>query len=412
MTPANVVALPLDLRDPEYRNDPYPTLARLRATDPVHEDSMGLLLVTRHADVVALNRDPRLGRDMRRWIGYPMLRPYVADSPLERCVEQWMFSVDPPHHTRLRRLVASAFTPRAIAAMRPEIERVADDLLAELEASGRPGAFDLLGAFAQPFPVRVIARILGLPIHSYEDLRRWSEAVARVIEPTARRRDRLAANDANSELTTYLREQVAARRSNPGADVITTLIAATEDGDRLSEEELIAQLVLLFIAGHETTVNLIGNGMLALCRHPEQMRRLRDDPSLAAGAVEEMLRYESPVNTNGRVAHEDIEVAGKVIAAGRLVFCMLGAANRDPEVFPDPDRFDVARSPNPHTSFGGGPHFCLGAPLARLEGRIAIERLLARFPALRVDEAAVRWRELVNLRGLERLPLHVEWARA
>jgi pimeloyl-[acyl-carrier protein] synthase len=396
----------LDLRDPAYRENPYPTLARARADNPVHQDTMGVWYVTRHADIVPLLRDPRLGRDLRKWMGYPLLRPYLADTPLERCIEQWMFSLDPPEHTRLRQLVARAFTPRAVAAMAAAIEEVADGLLADLRAEGAT-ELDLLTAFAQPFPVRVIARVLGLPIEIYDDLKRWSTDVALAMEPTSRRRDRMAANEAAIQLMAYLREQVANRRERRDGDVISLLVAAADDGDKLSEEELISQLVLLFIAGHETTTNLLGNGMLALCRNPHEMARLRDDPSLAESAIEEMLRYESPANTNARVAHEDIEVGGKVIGAGQIMLCMLGSANRDPAAFPDPDRFDIGRTPNAHLSFGGGVHYCIGAPLARLEGRIALEETLRRFPEWTfVEDDAVRL-HTSTVRGYSSVPLAV-----
>jgi hypothetical protein len=295
--------MPLDLLDPEFRKDPYPVLARARRDEPAHQDALGIWYVLRHADVVALNKDPRLGRDLRQWRGYALVRPYLADSPLERCVEQWMFSVDPPDHTRLRKLVARAFTPKAVMTMRPFVEQAADALLDELVAQGQPGEIELMAAFAQPFPVRVIARVLGLALDDYVAVKAWSDAIAITVEPPARRRQKQAASDAVVEMTAYLREQAARRRAQPGSAVISDLLRAEEEGDRLSEEELIAQLVLMFVAGHETTANLIGNGMLALCRNPEQLARLRSHPSLLPSAVEEMLRYDGPANTNGCVAH-------------------------------------------------------------------------------------------------------------
>ncbi|MCA9668730.1 MAG: cytochrome P450 [Myxococcales bacterium] len=401
--------MPLDLRDPAYRIDPYPTLARAREAEPVHRDSWGIWYVLRHADVVAVQKDARLGRDLRKWLGYAMVRPYLADSALERCIEQWMFSLDPPAHTRLRKLVARAFTPRALEAVRPFIVAAANELLDELEASGRPEAVELMTAFAQAFPVRVIAHILGLSIDDYAALKAWSDAAIIVVEPTARRKQMQAADAAVIEMMQYLRAQAARRRTTPGNDVISTLLRAAEDGDTLSEEELISQLVLMFVAGHETTANLIGNGMLALARHPAELERLRADPSLMPAAIEEMLRYDPSANTNARAAHVELEIGGITIPAGSLVINMLGAANRDPDVFSDPDRFDVGRAPNPHVSFGGGIHFCLGAQLARIEGAVAFEALLARFASIEVDEAGVLWKNLINVRGLESLPLRVGW---
>ena len=396
--------MPLDLLSPEFRRDPYPALASAREAEPVHQDALGIWYVLRHADCVSLMKDPRLGRDLRKWAGYGFVRPYIAESPLERCVESWMFSLDPPEHTRLRRLVARAFTPKAVEAMRGFIERTADELIDEM---GDAREVDLMRDFAQPFPVRVIARILGLSIDDYAELRRWSDAVAVVVEPTARKKQRLAANDALVELTAYLAAQAAERRRAMGDDVLSTLLRAEDDGDRLGSDELISQLVLLFIAGHETTANLIGNGMLALLRHPAELARLRADASLVPTAVDEMLRFDGPVNTNARAVHVDVEVAGKVIPKGSLLMCMLGSANRDPSVFASPDRFDVGRSPNPHIGFGGGVHFCLGAPLARLEAQVAFECLLARFPQIETDEARIEWRDLVNLRGLKTFPVRL-----
>jgi len=399
--------MPLDLLDVEYRKNPYPILARARAEEPVHQDAMGFWYVTRHADVVSILKDPRLGRDMRKWLAYPMVRPYLADSPLERCVDLWMFSMDPPDHARLRKLVAKAFTPKAVAAMRPFIEEAADETLARIPRQADPQTIDLVTAFAQPFPVKVIARVLGLSLDDYATLREWSDALAFIVEPTARRKQKQLASDSVVAMMSYLRQQVAARRTSPANDVITELIRAEEEGDRLTEEELIAQLVLFFFAGHETTANLIGNGMLALCRHPAELARLRTNPGLLPTAVEEMLRYEAPGNTNARVAHADIEIGGKTIPAGSLALAMLGAANRDPDVFAEPDRLDISRDPNPHVSFGGGVHFCIGAPLARLETQVAFERLLARFGTIEIQESGVAWRDLINIRGLATLPLTV-----
>jgi pimeloyl-[acyl-carrier protein] synthase len=359
---------------------------------------------------VSLHKDPRLGRDLRKWAGYAAVRPYLADSALERCVEQWMFSLDPPDHTRLRRLVARAFTPKAVEAMRFFIEQAADELLDELEATGRPGEIDLMSSFAQPFPVRVIARILGLTVDDYPALKRWSDDIALVLEPTARRKQKQSADASVIEMTEYLREQAKARRAAPGSDVLSELLRAEEEGERLTEGELLAQLIMLFVAGHETTSNLLGNGMLALCREPEVLADLRAHTELIPNAVEEMLRYDGPANTNGRVAHVDIEVGGCTIPAGSVLLCMLGSANRDPEVFADPDRFDIRREKNPHVSFGGGVHHCLGHALGKLEAQVALERLLTRFSRIEVDEVAVSWRDLVNVRGMSRLGLRVAWA--
>jgi cytochrome P450 len=331
-----------------------------------------------------------------------MLRPYLAESTLEACVEQWMFSLDPPEHTRLRKLFAVAFTPKIVKAMTAEITAVADDLLAEIGSS--PKVFDFMNCFAQPFPVRVITRLLGLPLTDYEQLKGWSDTLVPVVEPIASRSAREAASTAISQMSHYLQEALAAQSPAPNS-FMGQLLAASET-EKISQEELIANLILLFIAGHETTTNLLGNGLLALVRHPDQLQRLRDEPALMDTAVEELLRYEGPANINGRAVHEDIEVGGKIIAKGSLVFCMLGAANRDPLAFSNPDELDIGRKPNPHVTFGGGVHYCLGAPLARLEAHIAFSKILRQWPVITLDESGVQWRDFINVRGLERLPIH------
>jgi hypothetical protein len=394
--------LTIDFRDPAFRADPYPQLAQLRQHDPVHLTSLGFWLITRYEDVNRLNRDPRLGRDLRKWVGYAVLRPYLAESALEKCVEQWMFSLDPPQHTRLRKLFAAAFTPKIVKAMTAEITAVADELLAKIGSPTQP--FNFMSNFAQPLPVRVIAKLLGLPLTAYDQLKAWSDTLVPVVEPVASRAKREAASTAVIEMSHYLQETLAAQPPEPDS-LIGQLLAATE---QMSQEELIANLILLFVAGHETTTNLLGNGLLALLRQPDQLQRLRHEPMLMETAVEELLRYDGPANVNGRAVHEDIEVGGKTIPAGSLVLCMLGAANRDPLVFSDPDALDIGRKPNPHVTFGGGVHYCLGAPLARLEAQIALGRILHHWPVIALEESGVQWRDFINLRGLEKLPIHIQ----
>ena len=400
-----VEVAPLDMRNAAFRENPYPALARLRELDPVHRDAFGLLLVTRHEDVVAMNRDRRLGRDLRKWMGYEMIRPYLADTALERCVEQWMFSLDPPEHTRLRKLVQAAFRPKTVSLMADVIATIADELLDEFPSDGD---VELMAAYARPLPVRVIGRILSIPPADDARLREWSDKLAVVVEPTARRREKQTADTIVQELSQYLDALISAHTPRDEGDLLGDLIRAEEDGDRLGRSELIANLVLLLVAGHETTTNLIGNGALALMRHPEQLRRLRETPDLMASAIEEMLRYEVSANTNARVVHEDIVLRGTRIEAGQMLLCMLGAANRDPAVFERPDDFDVARDPNPHVSFGGGVHYCVGAPLARLEAQIAFERLLQRFPKITLRNPNPPWRDTINLRGLAELTLRAQ----
>ena len=323
---------------------------------------------------------------------------------MERWVEQWMLFNDPPKHTRLRRLANHAFRPPVIDAMRERVTAVADELIDALPADGTP--FDLMAAFAQPLPVRVICDILGLPGEDYASTKAWSDALAIVVEPVRRRADLEAAGRAAIELADYLRAHVAQHRAACRRDdLLGSLVAAMDDGHAISDDELLGNLILLFVAGHETTTNLIGNGVLTLLRHPDQLARLRAEPALIGSAVEEMLRYEGSVNFLARHPMAPYRIGDVTVRPDETIFFMLGAANRDPAAFTDPDRFDIGRTPNHQLGFGAGIHHCIGAPLARLEGQIAIGRLLARLPALQTVDETPRWRRLINLRGLEALRL-------
>lgn len=395
-----------DFFDPQNRIDPYPAYARLRAADPVHKSLFGWL-ITSHAEVARLNKDPRLGRDTRklRTGGYGAL---FADKPgLGELVSSSMFHLDPPDHTRMRRLMAYAFTPRATDSMAERVAAVVQQTLASLPAQG---PVELIEGFARPLPALVICTLLDVPSPDIPMIQRWSTAIAEHIEPTTTPDQIDAAEAAYGEFKTYLLDFVAQRRGMTGEGLIDLLIRAESETESLTPAELVANLVLLLIAGHETTTHLIGNGLLALLRHPDQLALLRRHPELDASAVEECLRYDSPVNTNGRVPSEDLEVAGKLIKKGQLILCMLGAANRDPEVFAEPDRLDITRNPNPHQSFGGGVHFCIGASLARLEARLAFRALLDRYADITLDESRVKWRDRMNLRGLDALWLGVRSA--
>lgn len=396
-------AAPIDMRDPVWRDDPHAILRRLREQGPTR-DVLGIWLVGGHADVNAGLRSSQLSREPWRSPAYRQLRPFIADSPMERWVEQWMLFNDPPKHTRLRRLANHAFRPPVIEALRERIVAVADALIDAMPADGT--AFDLMADFAQPLPVRVICDILGLPGEDFATTKAWSDALAIIVEPVRRKAQLEDALRAAIEMTDYLRAHVAQHRSaGRRDDLLGTLVGAMDDGDALSDDELLGNLILLFIAGHETTTNLVGNGVLTLLRHPEQLARLRAEPGLGASAVEEMLRFEGSVNFLARHPTAPYRVGEVTMQPEDTVFFMLGAANRDPAAFADPERFDIARTPNHHLGFGAGIHHCIGAPLARLEGQIAIGRLLARFGRLeRVDEAP-RWRRLINLRGLESLHL-------
>jgi cytochrome P450 len=383
--------------DPAVVADPYPYYRLMRERDPVHRNSsIRAWFLTRHADVNDLLRDERFSSDGTR--GERYVEPPAGRGRPGRS----MLVVDPPDHTRLRNLVSKAFTPRMVERLRPRIESIAADLVEGL-AGGGPEA-DLIGQFAYPLPVIVIAEMLGVPARDRAQFQEWSAVAVRGLDPFLDSETQNAVFDARDALLSYLRGIIGERRAEPADDLITAMIAARETGDFLSEGELVAMCNLLLVAGHETTVNLIGGGTLALLRNPDQLERLRRDPALARPAVEELLRHAPPVQWTGRVATVELELGGRRIAPHQSVIGILAAANRDPEVFADPDRLDIGRDPNPHVSFGRGIHFCLGAPLAKLEAQVALPMLLDRFPDLRLagePEPRPTW----NLRGLARLPV-------
>jgi cytochrome P450 len=382
--------------------DPYPYYARLRAMAPVYwADQFGGWVLTRCADVTAVLRSPNTSAE-RFKKGKQQVGPEFQ--ALNEMRAHSMLTADGPRHTRLRLLVNKAFTPKTVEGLAPFIRTYVDKALDTAQARGR---MDLMAELACPLPVTVIAEMLGLPPEDRDRFKKWSDdstAVANVrsnLSPEVLRKS-VAASEA---LHMYFRNIIAQRRTAPRDDLISALIKAQEEGDRLSDAELLANCVLLLNAGHETTTNLIGNGTLALLRHPDQLKRLRDDPSLIPTGVEELLRYDSPVQFTIRILTADAELGGKVLRAGQMVLLLLGAANRDPEQFPDPDRLDVGRPNNKHVAFGLGSHACLGMPLARLEGRIVFEALLQRAAKLRLDGPPPRYRQNFNLRGLESLPV-------
>jgi cytochrome P450 len=406
---------PVDMRDPAFRDDPHPLLRALREQGRVGRDVLGIWLVCGHADTSSALRSSQLSREPWRSPFYAKLRPFIADSTMERTTEQWMLFNDPPKHTRLRRLVNGAFKPPVIEALRERITAVTDELLAALPAPAHGQTqeptqerteFDLMAGLAQALPVRVICDVLGLPAEDFAQTKAWSDALAWIVEPVIRKEQRIAAAQAAEGMAAYLLRHIAQRRAGPKRDdLLGLLISAHDDDAALSDDELLGNLILLFIAGHETTTNLIGNGMLSLLRHPAELARLRAQPALVHGAVDEMLRFEGSVTTVARHTVEPYTVGDVVIPADQVIYFMIGAANRDPAVFAEPDRFDIGRTPNPHMGFGAGIHYCLGAPLARLEAEIAFTRLLQRYPALALADETPQWRKLINLRGLESLRL-------
>ncbi len=403
---------PLNLFGPEFKANAYAVYAAMQAETPVYRRANArgegaTCFVTRYDDAVAVLRDHRrFDKDIRNTLT-PAERAQLEEEPrLLRLLSHHMLNLDEPDHTRLRTLVNQAFTARMVERLEARVQAIADELLDRV--AGR-GAMDLIEGVAFPLPITVIAELLGIPARDRNRFRTWSSALMTPTADAARTARKLAkSRPLMEDFIAYLSAVFDARRRTPGDDLITSLLQAEEAGDVLSEEELYAMVLLLVVVGHETSVNLIGNGMLALLRHPEQMQRLRADPSLLPGAVEEMLRYDCPVERAPmRYAAEDVTLGGVTIRRGDAVSVVLGAANRDPGQFLEPDRFDIGRSPNRHLAFGLGVHYCLGAPLARLEGRIAVGALLQRLPSLRlaVDERELRWRSHPIMRGLQHLPV-------
>ncbi|MFD9717014.1 cytochrome P450 [Streptomyces sp. NPDC059076] len=388
---------------PDFVRDPYPVYARLRAEGPVHRvrDPDGeekWLVVGHEASRTAFN-DPRLSRD---WLRSGDVSSIVNTGGDDSALAHMLMS-DPPHHTRLRRLVAREFTPRRVASLAPRVQQLTDELLDAMLANGTRRA-DLVAAFAFPLPMTVICELLGVPELDRDAFRAWSNEMVAPSSAEAEVR-------AYTQTTAYLGELIVAKRERPGDDLLSAMIhAVDEGGDRLSPAELVGMSVLLLIAGHETTVNLLGNGLRALFNHPDQLADLRADLGLLDGAIEEMLRYDGPVeNCTARLALEDVEMGGVTIPAGSPVLIAMADADRDPARFKDPDRFDIRRDARGHIAFGHGLHYCLGAPLARLEGRIALRTLLERCPelALDADEASLPWMSGMLIRGVRRLP--VRW---
>ncbi len=389
---------------PGFIRDPYPHYERLRTTDPMHLTPFGAFVASRHSEVSLVLRDKRFGKDFversKRRYG-----PKIMDEPIFRSMSHWMLQQDPPDHTRLRGLVVKAFTARRVEDMRPRIQEIVDQTI---DAVIERGHMDLIEDFAFRLPVTIICDMLGIPEDHREVFYKGSREGGRLLDPVPLSRAEIdQANASNAMAQMYFHQLFELRRKNPGDDLTTQLVQAEEDGSKLSNEELTANIILLFGAGHETTVNLIGNGLLALHRNPDQLNLLKANPSLITNAVEEFLRYDSSVQATGRVALEDIEdLGGRKIPKGETVLCLLGSANRDPAVYPEhPERLDITRSNVRPLSFGGGIHHCLGAQLARIEAEIAIATLLRRLPGLRLDDAEnPEWRPTFVLRGLRQLP--------
>ncbi|MFI6392592.1 cytochrome P450 [Nonomuraea sp. NPDC050540] len=391
--------------EPGFTDDPYPAYRRLRESEPVHESPFGFWVLSGYEDIAGLLRaglsvddrklDPGPVRDQRDQLAH------AGDNVLGMS----MLDRDPPDHTRLRSLVGKVFTPRKVAALEPEITELVDSMLDEIETAGR---VDLMATLAFPLPFAVISKLLGMPAADHTRIRDLSGLLVRTLEPVADQELLATVSKAGGEMTRVIREALAWKRAHPAEDLLTALIAAEQDGDTLSDDELIAQVSLLYVAGHETTMNLIANGVTALLRNPAQLALLRERPELAANAIEEFLRFDSPVQQTRRITLEPYTVGGRTIPPRSFVLACLASANRDPRYWgQDAEELRIEREQaRNHISFGAGVHYCLGPALARLEGRVAIERLVTRFPAL-AFAGEVEMNGRMNLRGPERLPISV-----
>ncbi len=391
--------------DPAFIANPYPTYHRLRAAAPVWRSPIGFNVVTRYDDAALVLRDRRFGKGYLENIT-KRYGPDIVNEPAFASMSRTMLVLDPPDHTRLRGLVTKAFTARRVEAMRPQIAAVVDALIDRVYAQG---GMDVIKDFAHRLPIIVICDMLGIPEEDREQFFNSSKVNGRLVDPVPLSPEEIVTANANTvETNAYFDSLFELRRRDPKDDLTTLLVQAEEAGDRLTQEELRANVGLLFAAGHETTANLIGNGLLALHRNPDQWQALRDEPALIPGAMEELLRYDSSVQMTGRSVLEDVELSGVALPKGAQIVCFLGAANRDPAVFADPDRLDVRRTKITPLSFGGGIHFCLGAQLTRIEAQEAFAGLLRRVPDMVLPEKDTpSWRRSFTLRGLTKLP--VRW---
>jgi cytochrome P450 len=392
----------------EILQDPYPTYARLHEEGPLHyvdvDGKWAVWAIFSHAECSSIAKDPRCSAKRAQHLLLTLPVSSQSEfSELARMLSLWLIFMDPPEHTRLRKLLNKGFSPAAIEGLRPQIEAIVDRMLKPLRHGSE---VELMQEFANPMPVRIISEMLGVPQGQHDTFVNCSRAIAAFRgSPDRTVEQARAAQDALIELTAFFRKTVAERRRNKGNDLISLLIDIEEDGEVLTEEELYAQCIALLFAGHETTRNLIGNGMYTLMQHPQETAELREKPEMIRTAVEEILRCESPVQFTARVLKEDIEICGQRIPKKWSILCMLGAANRDPKQFKEPNQLNLKRLNNQHLAFSAGPHFCIGSQLARLEGQIAILNLVQRFPEMKLTGPRPEWASTFGLRGLKTLPV-------
>jgi cytochrome P450 len=393
-----------DLLSPAQREDPYPIYRAMQEKDPVHWSELARAwFLVKYEDISNILRDPRFRvRGTLHKSNERMGVKLDETTPFGRVTSQWMLMVDPPDHTRLRNLINRALTPRAIEAMRPRIQELVDDLLDRVQDKGE---MDVVRDLADPLPAMVLATLLDIPPGDHVQLKKWADIVGMGIDPVFGPDLLQRINTTVETVWDYFRPIIAERRKNPGDDLLSALIIAEDQGNMLTEQELLSMMILLLAAGTETTTNLTSSGLYLLLTHPDEMQRLRASPDLMETAIEEILRYETPVQLTGRIVTEDMELRGKRLRTGQPVGLLLGAANRDPDQFENPDVFDITRNPNRHAAFSYGPHFCVGAPLGRAEGQIAIGTVLRRFPNLKLATDRPQWRVTLNNRGPKTLPV-------
>lgn len=389
---------------PAFQANPYPIYHQLRSVEPIHQSFKGMWVVTRYADAKAVLRDPRfcvdkMPNNVKHKGNYLKQKDF---NTLAQAISKWLIFLDPPEHTRLRGLISKAFSSTSVKFLRPQIQQITDELISKVR---HRGSMDIISDFACPLPCNVIAAILGVPVEDWFKLYHWSDELSNILDPLRSLEDYEQMNKVALEFTDYFKSLIVKRQKNLQQDLLSALIAVKEQDNKLSEEEIISVCMLLFFTGEETTVNLIGNGMLALLRHPQQMQQIKTQPMLIQSAVEEILRYDSPIQITTRVATEDVDLDGVTIRVGEKVVVVLGAANRDPAQFPDPDRFDITRVNNSHLAFADGIHYCLGAVLTRIEAEIAINALVQQLPDLKLSPDRLEWRNKVAFRSLKALPI-------